>query len=439
MQQESEPVNLNLASTLGHKYLDLDRSTAGYDYKLPEELIAQNPVVPRDSSKLLVVNSTSTGENNPPLHKIFRELPELLQPGDLLIMNNTKVIPARLYGRKSTGALVEVLLLEERQHNCWLALVKPGKRFKIGSKIVFEELGSREWGVGSRESDVGSRVSGVGCQGVEGDGEDKEDKEENTWTTPPSPLSPLSPLSPPTPDSRLPTPLLTATVIGSDEATGGRLLQFDVPDGKSLVQVLDKFGEIPLPPYINASVAKDEQYQTVYAQTPGAVAAPTAGLHFTPELLEKLQSKNINRAFITLHVGVGTFRPVEVEDVTTHAMHSEWIEVSADTVEQIRATIAAGGRIIAVGTTAVRALEGAAAVNGVLQPFCGKTNLFIYPGYKWQVVEGLITNFHLPRSSLLMLVSALIGRERLLKIYAEAIALKYRFYSFGDAMLIIRE
>jgi S-adenosylmethionine:tRNA ribosyltransferase-isomerase len=424
MQQEFEPVNLNLASTLGQKYLDLDRSTAGYDYKLPEELIAQNPVVPRDSSKLLVVNSTSTGKNNPPQHRIFCELPEILQPGDLLIMNNTLVIPARLYGRKSTGALVEVLLLEERQHNCWLALVKPGKRFKIGSKIVFEEVGSSLCRVGSRGIE-GDEVRGRGG-----------DEEENTWTTPPSPLSPLSP---PTPHGLLPTPSLTATVIGSDEATGGRVLQFDVPEGKSLVQVLDKFGEIPLPPYINASVAKDEQYQTVYAQTPGAVAAPTAGLHFTPKLLEKLQSKNINRAFITLHVGVGTFRPVEVEDVTTHTMHSEWIEVSADTVEQIRATKAAGGRIIAVGTTAVRALEGAASVNGVLQPFCGQTNLFIYPGYKWQVVEGLITNFHLPRSSLLMLVSALIGRERLLDIYQEAIASRYRFYSFGDAMLIIGE
>ncbi len=376
MQQELEPFNSNLTSTLGEKYLDLDSSTVGYDYELPQELIAQNPAVPRDSSKLLVVNSTSAGEVNSLLHKIFRELPEILHPGDLLIMNNTKVIPARLYGRKSTGAVVEVLLLSERQHNCWLALVKPGKRFKIGSKIVFEEK--------------------VGTS-------------------------------------------LTATVVDSDEATGGRLLQFDLPSGKSLLQVLDRFGEIPLPPYINDSQATDEQYQTVYAQTPGAVAAPTAGLHFTPELLEKLQEKNINRAFITLHVGVGTFRPVEVEDVTAHVMHEEWIEVSADTVEQIRATKAAGGRVIAVGTTAVRALEGAFSVSGELQPFCGKTNLFIYPGYKWQVVEGLITNFHLPRSSLLMLVSALIGRQRLLKIYEDAIAHQYRFYSFGDAMLILPE
>ncbi|MFM6278027.1 MAG: tRNA preQ1(34) S-adenosylmethionine ribosyltransferase-isomerase QueA, partial [Dolichospermum sp.] len=301
---------------------------------------------------------------------------ELLQPGDLLVMNNTKVIPARLYGCKSTGAEIEVLLLEERRHNCWLALVKPGKRSKIGSEIIFTAGG-----------------------------------EENQQT-------------------------LKATVLESDPQTGGRLLQFDLPPEVPLVQVLGKFGEIPLPPYITASTAANEQYQTVYAQEEGAIAAPTAGLHFTPELLEKLRVCGINQAFITLHVGVGTFRPVEVEDVTNHAMHEEWIEVSVDTVEQIRATQAAGGRIIAVGTTVVRALEGAAQL-GNLQPFMGKTNLFIYPGYKWRVVEGLITNFHLPRSSLLMLVSALIGRERLLDIYQKAIASEYRFYSFGDAMIIL--
>jgi S-adenosylmethionine:tRNA ribosyltransferase-isomerase len=382
MPRELKAENLDLTSIPGDKYCDLERSTAGYDYELPEELIAQNPAVPRDSSKLLVVDSTTTGEENPPFNKIFRDLPEILRSRDLLIMNDTKVIPARLYGRKSTGADVEVLLLEERQHNCWLALVKPGKRFKIGSQIFFEGRGN-------------------------------DDDADFT---------------------------LTATVIDSDDATGGRVLKFDLPNQQSLVQVLDRFGEIPLPPYITNSKAADEQYQTVYAQTPGAVAAPTAGLHFTPELLKKLEQKGINRAFITLHVGVGTFRPVEVEDVTTHIMHEEWIEIPAETVEQIRATKAAGGRIIAVGTTTVRALEGAVAQNGgELQAFCGKTNLFIYPGYKWQVVEGLITNFHLPRSSLLMLVSALIGRERLLRIYQEAIASQYRFYSFGDAMLILPE
>jgi S-adenosylmethionine:tRNA ribosyltransferase-isomerase len=374
-------------SSSQEKDFELDCSVAGYDYTLPPELIAQNPAVPRDSSRLLVVNSPTTGTKTEPSHHIFHDLPALLRSGDLLVMNNTRVIPARLYGHKSTGAKIQVLLLEERQYNCWLALVKPGKSFKQGTKIIFEARG---------------------------------DGGENFTSSPSSPH------------------LLTATVLETDAATGGRLLQFDVSEGQSLVQLLEVFGEVPLPPYITTSEAADEQYQTVYAKEPGAIAAPTAGLHFTRELLQKLRDRNINQAFVTLHVGVGTFRPVEVEDVTTHQMHEEWIEVPSATVEQILATKAAGGRIIAVGTTAVRALEGAAK-SGNLQPFCGKTDLFIYPGYQWRVVDGLITNFHLPRSSLLMLVSALIGRQRLLNIYNEAIAVGYRFYSFGDAMLILPE
>lgn len=393
---------MNNTSNPQAKDFELDRSVAGYDYELPPELIAQNPAVPRDSSRLLVVNSPTIGSQTAPLHHIFHDLPALLRSGDLLVMNNTKVIPARLYGHKSTGAKIQVLLLEERQYNCWLALVKPGKSFKQGAKIIFEarRLGIRDQKLGfCRER----QPNGIG---------DWED-------------------SHPVPSTQL-----TATVLETDAATGGRLLQFDVPEGKSLVQLLEVFGEVPLPPYITDSSAADEQYQTVYAQQPGAIAAPTAGLHFTPELLQKLRDRNINQAFITLHVGVGTFRPVEVEDVTTHQMHEEWVEIPAATVEQIRATKAAGGRIIAVGTTVVRALEGAAQ-SGNLQPFCGKTDLFIYPGYQWRVVDGLITNFHLPRSSLLMLVSALIGRQQLLNIYNEAIASGYRFYSFGDAMLIL--
>ncbi|MEH2222313.1 tRNA preQ1(34) S-adenosylmethionine ribosyltransferase-isomerase QueA [Nostoc sp.] len=393
MKQKLVQANLKDTSRPQAKDFELDCSVAGYDYTLPPELIAQNPVVPRDSSRLLVVDSPTTGIEAAPLHHIFHDLPALLRSGDLLVMNNTRVIPARLYGHKSTGAKIQVLLLEERQHNCWLALVKPGKSFKRGAKIIFEprQLGIRDY----------------------------------------KDFSPV-----PSPQSPVPSPQLTATVLETDAATGGRLLQFDVPEGKTLVQLLEIFGEVPLPPYITTSEAADEQYQTVYAKQPGAIAAPTAGLHFTPELLQKLCDRKIDRAFVTLHVGVGTFRPVEVEDVTTHQMHEEWIEVPAATVEQIRATKAAGGRIIAVGTTAVRALEGAAQ-SGNLQPFCGKTDLFIYPGYQWRVVDGLITNFHLPRSSLLMLVSALIGRQRLLNIYNEAIAFGYRFYSFGDAMLIL--
>jgi S-adenosylmethionine:tRNA ribosyltransferase-isomerase len=373
MQEPLIRNNSNSGFETNREDSELDTCLAGYDYELPQELIAQNPVVPRDSSRLLVVNPDA-GLEAAPQHHIFRDLPDLLQSGDLLIMNDTRVIPARLYGYKQTGAEIEVLLLEERQPNCWLALVKPGKRFKQGAKIVFE--------------------------------------------------------------SPVPSPQLTAIVLETDEATGGRLLQFDLPEGTSLLQLLDVFGEVPLPPYITASNAKSEQYQTVYAQHPGAVAAPTAGLHFTPELLERLQQRGIDRAFVTLHVGVGTFRPVEVEDIKNHKMHEEWIEVPSATVDKIRMTHASGGRIIAVGTTVVRALEGAAS-QGELKPFCGKTDMFIYPGYKWQVVDGLITNFHLPRSSLLMLVSALIGRQKLLRVYQEAVASRYRFYSFGDAMLIL--
>ncbi|MDF5718418.1 MAG: tRNA preQ1(34) S-adenosylmethionine ribosyltransferase-isomerase QueA [Rhizonema sp. NSF051] len=381
MQPQLAKTKLNATYNPKEEDIELDCSLTGYEYELPPDLIAQNPAVPRDTSRLMVVNITDSVQETAPMDYIFRDLPEILRSGDLLVMNNTKVLSARLYGRKSTGAEIEVLLLEERQHNCWLALVKPGKRFKIGTKIIFEARSEQPFA--------------------------------------PTIHSPL-----------------TATVLETDEETGGRLLQFDVPEAMSLVQLLDVFGEVPLPPYITESDAQSEQYQTVYAKYPGAIAAPTAGLHFTPELLERLRDRGIDQAFITLHVGVGTFRPVEVEDLRTHKMHEEWIEVPSSTVEKIRATKASGGRIIAVGTTVARTLEGAAQ-SVDLQPFCGKTDLFIYPGYQWRVVDGLITNFHLPRSSLLMMVSALIGRQRLLNIYHQAITSRYRFYSFGDAMLVL--
>lgn len=346
-----------------------DRTLSAYDYHLPPERIAQNPVVPRDASRLLAVTTRMEYQ-----HRIFRELPDLLKSGDLLVLNNTRVIPARLYGRKVGGMRVEVLLLEEQASDRWLALVKPGRRLKPGAQIQFPE-----------------------------DGE----------------------------------PVLIADVIATDPPTGGRILQFQLPpNAASLIPYLEHLGQVPLPPYITDSDADAEQYQTVYSQRPGAVAAPTAGLHFTAELLETLRDRGIEQTYITLHVGVGTFRPVEAEDITTHQMHGEWIEVSDETVQKIRATKERGGRVIAVGTTAVRSLEGASQL-GELQPYVGKTNLFIYPGYQWRTVDGLITNFHLPKSSLMMLVSALIGRERLLALYEEAIAQEYRFYSFGDAMLIL--
>ena len=354
-----------------------------YHYKLPIEAIAQIPADPRDSSRLLVVNSPTTFSN-----KVFSQLTEYLLPEDLLVLNDTRVIPARLYGRKVGGALVEILLLEEVKSNCWLALVKPGKRFKLGSEIIFSQNLS--------EQDKDSAVQ------------------------------------------------LKATVIGHDEATGGRILQFDVPSGANFWSLIEGIGEMPLPPYITSRDSTAEQYQTIFAKQKGAVAAPTAGLHFTEQLFTTLKKKGVNTAYITLHVGVGTFRPVETAKITDHDMHHEWVQVNKETIAKIKTAKAKGGRIFAVGTTAVRALE-ATAHNAIanklpeLAPFTGKTNLFIYPGYQWQLVDGLITNFHLPESSLLMLVSALIGRERLLSLYRDAITNDYRFYSFGDAMLILPE
>ncbi|WP_448602710.1 tRNA preQ1(34) S-adenosylmethionine ribosyltransferase-isomerase QueA [Thermoleptolyngbya sp.] len=352
-----------------------DLRLASYDYDLPAERIAQNPVVPRDRSRLLVVDSPNSHQ-----HRIFRDLPELLRPGDLLVLNNTRVLPARLFGRKVGGAKVEVLLLEEQAENRWLALVRPGRRLKVGAMIEF--------------------------------------------------------FQPDQPEGAAPP--LTATVLSVDAATSGRVLEFQVAENKPFLSVLHRLGQVPLPPYIQDSHADPEQYQTVYGDRPGSAAAPTAGLHFTPELLDRLEQQGIRRSFITLHVGVGTFRPVEAETITEHKMHGEWLEIPPETVEAIAHTKAHGGRVIAVGTTVTRALEGASQ-SGPLQPYCGKTELFIYPGYQWRVVDGLITNFHLPKSSLMMLVSALTGRERLLALYQEAIAQGYRFYSFGDAMLILPE
>lgn len=345
--------------------MNLDRLLSSYDYYLPPELIAQNPVTPRDSSRLLVVKPDSMID-----HNIFCNLPDLLLPGDLLVLNDTRVIPARLYGKKSTGAEVEVLLVEEKVNHCWLALVKPGKRFLVGSEIIFSDD-------------------------------------------------------------------LKATVMGKDETTGGRFLQFHVPESQSFWTILERVGNIPFPPYVTESQAKVEQYQTIYAEKEGAIATPTAGLHFTEKLLTELKKRQINIATVTLHVGIGTFRPVEVEDIVTHDMHYESIELNQDTVDLIQKTKKAGRKVIAVGTTVVRTLEGAYQHHQQLKAFSGKTNLFIYPGYEFKVIDSLITNFHLPKSSLLMLVSALIGRERLMSIYQEAIEEKYRFYSFGDAMFIV--
>lgn len=379
-------------STIEHEVLSAspksthpDHQLAAYSYRLPPELIAQNPLTPRDSARLLVVEAPAEGAQNYQ-HRHFRDLGEFLLPGDLLILNNTRVIPARLFGRKQisnaradsshTGAVAEVLLIEPLDEDRWLALVKPGRRLQPGSTIAFGDIDN---------------------------------------------------------------PVMTAFVESRDEATKGRIVRLTVHGDRTLNDVLYALGQVPLPPYITHSESLPEQYQTVFARRQGAIAAPTAGLHFTDRLLTQLTASGIQTAEITLHVGIGTFRPVEVSDIETHQMHQERIEVPESTVEKIRQTKANGGRVIAVGTTSTRALEGAAAACGELKPYVGKTEIFIYPGYQWRVIDGLITNFHLPSSSLLMMVSALIGRERLLALYEEAIAQKYRFYSFGDAMLILPE
>lgn len=340
-----------------------DLLTASYNFVLPEHCIAQNPVVPRDRSRLLVVTPQSHR------HCHFYDLPELLEPGDLLVLNDTRVLPARLFAEKPTGGKVEVLLLEAKSATEWLCLVKPGRRLALGQRLLFGES------------------------------------------------------------------LLEAVITGVDPETGGRWIHFET-DPENFERLLIKLGKMPLPPYLEHSTATPEQYQTIWASKLGAVAAPTAGLHFTPELLQRLILRGIEHKAITLHVGLGTFRPVQVENILEHHMHQEWLEVSAEVVEAVNRTRERGGRIVAVGTTSARSLESAGA-NGELLAGERRSDLFIYPGYRWQVAQGLITNFHLPCSSLLMLVSSLIGRQRLLALYEEAIAEGYRFYSFGDGMLIL--
>jgi len=350
-----------------------DLLTTSYDYTLPPDRIAQTLVEPRDQARMLVVYPDRHE------HRHFCDLPDYLQAGDLLVLNDTKVIPARLFGAKEpSGGRVEVLLLEEisEQECTWRVLVRPGKRVKVGDQIRF-------------------------------------------WDQKGAPSE------------------LRATVLALDPETGGRVVQFAWEGADAFEQILEQVGRIPLPPYIKPTgQVRSEDYQTLWARQPGSVAAPTAGLHFTPQLLERLAQKGIQTAYITLNIGLGTFRPVEAERVTEHRLHSEWLKVPAETVATIRETQAQGRRVIAVGTTVVRALE-TAALSGTVQPWQGKSDLFIYPGYSWRVVQGLITNFHLPRSSLMMLVAALIGRQRLLDLYQEAIEQGYRFYSFGDGMLIL--
>lgn len=346
--------------------------TADFDYELPPELIAQTPVTPRHASRLMVVER-ATGTIT---HRHFYEIVEYLRPGDLLVANDSRVIPARMYGHKvPTGGKVEVLLLAKRGERLWEALTR-GKRLVPGTVIALNA--------------------------AEG------------------------------------TPALTCRVVEVTEA-GSRLLEFDQP----VEPRLEKIGIIPLPPYIHVPLQDRERYQTVYARVDGSVAAPTAGLHFTPELMEQVRKLGAEFVFVTLHIGLDTFRPVQEEEVEQHRIHTEWCTLPAETAERINAARREGRRIIAVGTTSVRVLETAGKLaveqgsGTAVVPFAGPTDLFIYPGFTFRVVDAMITNFHLPRSTLLMLVSAFAGRELILRAYREAVQLRYRFYSFGDAMLIL--
>lgn len=336
-----------------------------FDYHLPEELIAQTPVEPRDSSRLMVVDRSSGAI----MHRSFRDLPEYLRPGDGLVLNETRVMPARLMGhREATGGAIEVLLLKRLAKDRWETLVKPGKKARPGQRIIF------------------------------GEG------------------------------------LLVGTVAGTTEF-GGRVIDFTYEG--VFEELLDRLGQMPLPPYIHERLEQPERYQTVFAREWGSAAAPTAGLHFTPQLLERVAAQGVSIHKITLHVGLGTFRPVEVEDPTQHKMHSEFYHVSPSVADAVNQVKAAGGRLFAVGTTSVRTLETAASADGSLHPGEGWTDIFIYPGYRFKIVDSLVTNFHLPKSTLLMLVSAFASRELMLRAYECAVAERYRFFSFGDAMLIL--
>ena len=339
--------------------------TSDFYYDLPKELIAQDPLEDRSSSRLLVLHRKSGRVE----HRVFTDIVEYLKPGDCLVRNNTKVIPARLYGtRVDTGATIELLLLKRMENDVWETLVKPGKKARQGGVISF------------------------------GDG------------------------------------ILTGEIIDVKE-DGNRLIQFRYEG--IFEEILDQLGQMPLPPYITHTLKDKNRYQTVYAKYEGSAAAPTAGLHFTEELFQKLEEKGVLVANVTLHVGLGTFRPVKVDDVSKHHMHTEFYQVTKEEADRINKAKQAGGRIVCVGTTSCRTIESAADENGVLKPGQGDTDIFIYPGYSFKMMDVLITNFHLPESTLLMLVSALAGKEQVMRVYEEAVRERYRFFSFGDAMIIL--
>ena len=336
-----------------------------FDYELPEELIAQDPLEDRSASRLMVLDR-ETGEVQ---HRIFKDITEYLRPGDCLVINDTKVIPARLFGvKKDTGAKIEILLLKRRENDIWETLVRPGKKAKPGTVIEF------------------------------GEG------------------------------------LLTGTVVDTVD-DGNRLIQFHYTG--IFEEILEQLGQMPLPPYITHQLKDKNRYQTVYARHEGSAAAPTAGLHFTQELLQKVQEIGVDIAYVTLHVGLGTFRPVKVDNVLEHHMHTEAYQVTKEAADKINRAKEGGHRVICVGTTSCRTVESAADENGHMEACSGNTDIFIYPGYRFKVMDGLITNFHLPESTLVMLVSAFAGRDHVLSAYEEAVRERYRFFSFGDAMLVL--
>lgn len=338
-----------------------------FDFYLPKELIAQVPCEPRDAARLLCLHRDSDAME----HRVFHDLPDLLEPGDLLVVNNSKVLPARLIGHKDpTGAVCEILLLRQVKGDVWECLAKPGKRLKTGARVVF------------------------------GDG------------------------------------TLSAEILETSGEDGNKLVRFTY-DTQTLYEKLDEFGRMPLPPYIQKQLEDQSQYQTVYAKELGSAAAPTAGLHFTPELMQTLREKGIRFAELTLHVGLGTFRPVKEDDILDHKMHSEWYCIDEETAALIRETKRAGKRVIAVGTTSCRTLEAVATKYGDIRACSGDTDIFIYPGYQFKAIDGLITNFHLPESTLIMLVSAFYGYEKTMHAYETAVKEKYRFFSFGDAMILL--
>lgn len=338
--------------------------TSAYFYDLPEELIAQTPVTPRDSSRLLHFDrETGTVE-----HRIFRDLDSILREGDVLVINNTKVIPARIFGNDDKGRVYEILLLKRLDYTDWEVILKPARKAKIGSQITISEE-------------------------------------------------------------------LKLTIMDIKPDNGVRIVKFDF-DGV-FEDILDRVGNMPLPPYITEKLEDKTRYQTVYAKHDGSAAAPTAGLHFTPELLERLKSKGVETVEVLLHVGLGTFRPVKAQNILEHAMHEEYYKVSEEAADKINTAIKEGRRVIAVGTTSVRTLESASTEDGYVKAGEGNTNIFIYPSYKFKVVKGLITNFHLPESTLIMLVSAFAGYEQTMSLYNLAVSERYRFFSFGDSMIIL--